>query len=88
MTVHSTLKSKFLAVGHRNVLTRTERIEKLKEQEKWQDGQSVLGLPKVRSIKMKRKAKPKKEAAAVPGAAAAPAGAAPAPAATPAKKAK
>jgi hypothetical protein len=28
-------------------LTRAERIEKLKEEEKWNEGDSLLGLPKV-----------------------------------------
>ena len=32
---------------HRNVLSRAERIEKLKEEERWSEGDSLLGLPKV-----------------------------------------
>ncbi len=32
---------------HRNVLSRAERIEKLKEEERWDEGDAVLGLPKV-----------------------------------------
>ena len=28
-------------------MTRAERIEKLKEEEKWNEGDSLLGLPKV-----------------------------------------
>jgi len=35
----------------RNVLTREERIEKLKFDEKWEEDQSPFGLPKVRVIK-------------------------------------
>jgi hypothetical protein len=44
------------------VLSRGERILKLKEQERWEDGRSPLGLPKVRVLKtsMKKK-KVKKE---------------------------
>jgi hypothetical protein len=42
-------------------LSRAERITKLKELEKWEEGQSPLGLPKVRvqkiSMKKKKKAK-------------------------------
>lgn len=46
----------------RGVLSRGERILKLKEQERWEDGRSPLGLPKVRVMKtaMKKK-KVKKE---------------------------
>ena len=36
-----------MLVRHRNVLNRVERLEKLKEEEKWAEGKSVFGLPKV-----------------------------------------
>ncbi|HEY5313359.1 MAG TPA: small basic protein [Pirellulales bacterium] len=45
----------------RSVLTRDERIVKLKEADRWQDGRSPLGLPKVRVIKLAMKKKKKKE---------------------------
>ena len=47
----------------RNVLKRSERIEKLEFEDRWQDGQSPFGLPKVRVIKsvIGRKKKKKKE---------------------------
>ncbi len=50
---------------HRNVLTRDERLAKLKETESWEEGKSVFGLPKVanRSVKVGKKAKKKEEAA-------------------------
>ncbi|MCX7416490.1 MAG: hypothetical protein NTY25_08355 [Planctomycetia bacterium] len=52
---------------------RAERITKLKEQERWQDGRSPLGLPKVRVFKMamkkKKKAKEEGADAATPAAA-------------------
>jgi small basic protein (TIGR04137 family) len=35
----------------RNVLTREERIEKLKFEEKWGEEQTPFGLPKVRVVK-------------------------------------
>jgi small basic protein (TIGR04137 family) len=35
----------------RNVLTREERIEKLKFEEKWAEEQSPFGLPKVRVVR-------------------------------------
>jgi small basic protein (TIGR04137 family) len=81
MTIDKSLKVKAGAISNRNVLTRAERIAKLKEAERWKDGQSVLGLPKVRVLKMamkkKKKAKAEEgaegEAAAAGGAAAKPA---------------
>lgn len=82
MPIDKSLKVKAGAIQNRNVLTRAERIAKLKEQERWQDGGSVLGLPKVRVVKLalKKKKKAKTEegaegAAATAGGAAAPAGA-------------
>ena len=47
MSIDRTLKIKGALSRHRNVLTRTERIEKLKDEERWSDEQSVFGLPKV-----------------------------------------
>ena len=60
MSVHKSLKPEGRLKRQRSVLTRTERLEKLKEDERWKDGSSVFGLPKVKVIKVKRK-KPKKE---------------------------
>lgn len=47
MSIDRSLKVKGALSRHRNVLTRAERIEKLKEQEKWSEEDSLLGLPKV-----------------------------------------
>jgi small basic protein (TIGR04137 family) len=47
MSVDRSLKIKGALSRHRNVLTRAERIERLKEEEKWNEGDSLLGLPKV-----------------------------------------
>ncbi len=86
MTVDRSLKRKGKLVRARNVLTRDERIAKLRENEIWQEGRSPLGLPKVRvqKVALGRKKKKKEEgdeaaATATPGAAA-PAAAAKAPA--------
>ena len=49
MSIHKSLKLKNTLQRARSVLTRWERIEKLKEQERWSEGDSVLGLPKVRT---------------------------------------
>jgi small basic protein (TIGR04137 family) len=87
MSIHKSLVPTSKLRRHRNVLTRSERIEALKREARWEESKSIFGLAKVRNIMMK--AKPKKKetegeaaaagAAAVPGAAPA-AGAAPAPA--------
>ena len=72
MSIDSTLKRSGRLVRARNVLTREERIQKLKEQEKFAAGASPMGLPKVRIAKTvvgKKKKKEKKEdekAAAAP----------------------
>jgi small basic protein (TIGR04137 family) len=84
MTIDKSLKIKAGAIKNRNVLSRAERIAKLLEAERWKEGDSVLGLPKVRvqklAIKKKKKAKAEEgaegEAAAAAGGAAAPAAAA------------
>ena len=63
MTLDKSLKVSASLVRTRSVLTRAERLEKLKEQERWNDGDSVLGLPKVRvqKLQLKQKTKAKKE---------------------------
>ncbi len=63
----------------RGVLSRAERIAKLKEQERWTEGRSPLGLPKVRVQKLAMKKKVKKKDEAAEGAAAKPAAGAKAP---------
>jgi len=71
MSVDRSLKLKDALVRHRNVLTRAERIDRLKEEERWADGTSVLHLPKVAHRKSAAGKKAKAEAAeAAPGAAA------------------
>lgn len=85
MTIHSSLKTSTSGGGQRNVWSRIERLTALKKAGKWQEGQRVEGLPKVRTT-FKAKAKAKKaeagEAKPAAGGAAAPA----AKAAAPAKK--
>ena len=62
MTIDRSLRVRKGMLSNRNVLNRAERLEKLKETERWQDGDSVLGLPKVRieKVALKRKKKAKK----------------------------
>jgi small basic protein (TIGR04137 family) len=67
MSIDRTLKIKGALSRHRNVLSRAERIEKLKDEERWSEDQSVFGLPKVAHRKShagkKAKEAPAKEAA-------------------------
>ena len=62
MSVHKSLVSKGRLKRQRNVLTRTERILKLEEDEKWgPDKDSIFSLPKVRVAKLKKSHGKKKE---------------------------
>jgi len=80
MTIDKSLKVRRGATSNRSVLSRAERLEKLKETERWQEGQSPLGLPKVRVKKLSMKKKKKKAKEDEEAAAAAPAAASAAPA--------
>ena len=63
MTIDKSLKVRAGMISNRNVLTRAEKIAKLEEQDRWKDGDPVLGLPKVRveKLSLKKKKKSKKE---------------------------
>jgi len=64
------LKVKGSLARHRNVLSRAERIEKLAEEERWQEGDPVTGLAKVAHRKGhsgKKSSKAEKAAAAAEG---------------------
>lgn len=87
MSIHSSLKSSKSGGGSRNVWTRVERLAALKKAGRWQDGQRVEGLPKVRTA-FKAKAKKKADAAAPAAGGKAAAPAAGAKAAAPAAAAK
>ena len=67
MTLDKSLQRKGRLVRSRNVLKRGERIDQLKTEDRWQEGQSPFGLPKVRIIQTvvgkKKKKKTKEEAA-------------------------
>jgi small basic protein (TIGR04137 family) len=64
MSLDRSLKSANALIRHRNVLTRAERLEKLKEQEKWTESKnSVFGLPKVAHRKLAVAKAVKEEAA-------------------------
>ncbi len=58
MSRHASLKVSALANKVRSVLTRGERIELLKVEKRWKDGDNVTGLPKTRvpgKVKAKKK---------------------------------
>ncbi|HKI33222.1 MAG TPA: small basic protein [Gemmataceae bacterium] len=61
MSIDKSLRRKNSLARARNVLTRGERIKVLQDEERWQDGRSPFGLPKVRVLKVATKKKAKKE---------------------------
>lgn len=61
MSIDKSLVSKSKLVRHRSVLTRTERIQHLTEEGLWDEKKSVYGLPKVKTMKVKKKVKVAKE---------------------------
>ena len=64
MSIHKSLLAGERLRRQRNVLTRWERITKLKEEERWPESRSVFGLPKVKVVHAKKHKKVKKEEAA------------------------
>ena len=86
MTMHPSLRSGSGNKKHRSVLKRYERLSLLSGKEKWDEKQSVFGLQKVKTLKVKIK---KEKAAEEPAVVATEATAAPAtptaPVATPVK---
>jgi small basic protein (TIGR04137 family) len=61
VSIDKSLITKGKLIRHRNVLTRTERIKFLINENLWKDGKSVFGLPKVKTLKVRKKAKAEKE---------------------------
>jgi|SRR5438132_10045018 len=92
MSIDKSLRRRNALERARSVLTRGERIKTLMTEERWQEGRSPFGLPKVKVVriiikkvkKAKEEEKPEGEAAA---AGAAPAAGAPAEKKAPEKKA-
>ena len=60
MTIDKSLKVRRGGASNRSVLTRVERLEKLRESDRWQEGDSPFGLAKVRVRKLVLKKKKKK----------------------------
>jgi small basic protein (TIGR04137 family) len=61
MTMDKSLRIRRGLLRSRSVLTRAERLIQLKEADRWKDGDSPLGLPKVRVYKLSMKKKKKKK---------------------------
>ena len=61
MTMDRSLQVNRGLVRSRSVLTRAERIERLKASDRWKDGDSPVGLDKVRVYKIQIKKKKKKK---------------------------
>jgi small basic protein (TIGR04137 family) len=60
MSVDKSLRTAASLTRHRNVLKRNERIEALKEQERWAEDQKPVCLPKVAHRKVNVGGKEKK----------------------------
>ena len=86
MTMDKSLRVQRALARSRSVLTRAERIERLKASEQWNEGDAPVGLPKVRVYKLAMKKKKKKKEEEVAEGAAAPTAAAAAAAAADKKK--
>ena len=61
MTMDKSLKARLGLTRARSVLTRGERIQRLKTADRWQEGDSPFGLAKVRVYKLAVKKKKKKK---------------------------
>jgi small basic protein (TIGR04137 family) len=61
MTIDKSLKIRKGMIRSRSVLSRGERLAQLKDTERWSEGDSPIGLPKVRVYKLSMKKKKKKK---------------------------
>ena len=70
MAVDKSLKTKGSLLRRRNVLSREERLQMLEKDGRWQEGDSVFGLPKValrvRKVRKKKAKEPTAEAIEAP----------------------
>ncbi len=63
MTIDKSLKRKGRLARLRSVMTRDERITQMQTDERWADGTSPFGLPKLRVVRLVGGKKKKKKAA-------------------------
>jgi len=61
MTMDKSLRIRRGLIRSRSVLTRAERLTRLLSADRWKEGDSPLGLPKVRVYKLSMKKKKKKK---------------------------
>ncbi len=61
MTMDKSLRVRAGLMRTRNVLKRGERLGRLKNEDRWEEGDSPMGLPKVRVYKLAMKKKKKKK---------------------------
>jgi small basic protein (TIGR04137 family) len=61
MTMDKSLKIRRGMARSRSVLSRAERLTRLQASERWKEGDSPFGLPKVRVYKLTMKKKKKKK---------------------------
>ena len=61
MTMDKSLRARQGLIRSRSVLTRGERIERLKAADRWEEGDSPFGLAKVRVYKLAMKKRKKKK---------------------------
>lgn len=77
MAIHPSLKISDKDTKQRTVLKRTERLRSMMHSSKWKDGDSVFGLPKMKTLRIKiKKEKAEKAETAATAEGAAPAAAA------------
>ena len=86
MSIDKSLRRKNSLARARSVLKRDERIKTLMDTDRWVDGRSPFGLPKVRVLKVAAKKKAPKEKVDAAATAAGAEGTAPAAAAAPSEK--
>ncbi len=67
MSIHKTLFIGGALLKQRSVLTRRERLDNLEKEGRWNEGESVFGLPKVRT-RFKVVSRKQKKAQAAEGA--------------------
>lgn len=60
MSIHKSLRSSSGLTRARNVLTRAERVERMMREGRLKAGDSVIGLPKTKVVKVKKAKKKKK----------------------------
>lgn len=55
MSIHPSLRSSEKDRKQRSVLKRTERLKNMIEKEQWKEGDTVFGLPKLKTVRIKIK---------------------------------